>query len=91
MAKKIAIAGATGAVGRLVRQMLEQRNFPYETITFLASQRSAGKTLQFKGETHTIQLLEPSVFNDIDLVIGSTPDDVAQRFVPWAVAATIEC
>ncbi len=85
MAKNIAIAGATGAVGRLVRQILEQRDFPYETITFLASQRSAGKTIQFKGEPHTIQLLEPSVFDNIDLVIGSTPDDVAETFVPWAV------
>ena len=85
MAKRIAIAGATGAVGRLVRQMLEQRDFPYETITFLASKRSAGKTIKFKGEDHTIQLLEPNVFDDLDLVIGSTPDDVAAEFVPWAV------
>ncbi len=85
MLKRIAIAGATGAVGRLVRQMLEEREFPYETITFLASKRSAGKTLEFKGESHTIKLLEPSVFDEIDLVIGSTPDDVAAEFVPWAV------
>ena len=85
MAKKIAIAGATGAVGCLVRQMLEQRSFPYETITFLASPRSAGKKLEFKGESHSIQLLEPNVFDDIDLVIGSTPDDIAKMFVPWAV------
>jgi aspartate-semialdehyde dehydrogenase len=85
VAKRIAIAGATGAVGTLVRQMLEARNFPYESITFLASKRSAGKTLEFKGETHTIKLLEPDAFDDIDLVIGSTPDDVAAEFVPWAV------
>jgi aspartate-semialdehyde dehydrogenase len=83
--KRIAIAGATGAVGRLVRQMLEQREFPYDSITFLASKRSAGKTIQFKGEEHTIKLLEPEVFNEIDLVIGSTPDDVAAEFVPWAI------
>ena len=85
MGKRIAIAGATGAVGRLVRQMLEDRDFPYETITFLASKRSAGKTIQFKGEEHTIKLLEPEVFNDIDIVIGSTPDEVAAEFVPWAI------
>jgi len=85
VSQRIAIAGATGAVGRLVRQMLEQRNFPYETITFLASARSAGQTLEFKGESHTIKLLEPDAFNDIDLVIGSTPDEVAAEFVPWAV------
>lgn len=85
MRKRIAIAGATGAVGRLVRQMLEQREFPYETITFLASKRSAGKIIQFKGEDHTIKLLEPEAFNEIDLCIGSTPDEVAAEFVPWAV------
>jgi len=83
--KRIAIAGATGAVGRLVRQMLEQREFPYDSITFLASKRSAGTSIEFKGEQHTIKLLEPDVFDDIDLVIGSTPDDVAAEFVPWAV------
>lgn len=85
MAKRIAIAGATGAVGTLVRQMLEDRNFPYESITFLASKRSAGKTIKFKGEDHTIKLLEPDAFDEIDLCIGSTPDDVAAEFVPWAV------
>ena len=85
MAKRIAIAGATGAVGRLVRQLLEERNFPYETITFLASKRSAGTTINFKGEDHIVKLLEPSVFDEIDIVIGSTPDDVAAEFVPWAV------
>ena len=85
MAKRIAIAGATGAVGRLVRQIMEERDFPYQTITFLASKRSAGSTIQFKGEDHTIKLLEPSAFDEIDLVIGSTPDDVAAQFVPWAL------
>ena len=85
MAKRIAIAGATGAVGSLVRQLLEERNFPYETITFLASKRSAGTTIKFKGEDHIVKLLEPSAFDDIDLVIGSTPDEVAAEFVPWAV------
>ena len=85
MAKRIAIAGATGAVGRLVRQMLADREFPYETITFLASKRSAGKVIRFKGEDHTIKLLEPNVFDDIDIVIGSTPDEVAAEFAPWAV------
>ncbi len=85
MAKRIAIAGATGAVGTLVRQMLEERDFPYETITFLASKRSVGKKIMFKGEEHPVKLLEPAAFDEIDLVIGSTPDDVAAEFVPWAV------
>ncbi|MCA9232608.1 MAG: aspartate-semialdehyde dehydrogenase [Planctomycetales bacterium] len=84
MYKSIAIVGATGAVGRLIRQLLEERDFPYEKITFLASKRSAGSTITFKGEEHEVQLLCPEAFEDIDLAIGSTPDDVAAEFCPWA-------
>ncbi len=84
MFKSFAIVGATGAVGRLIRQLLEERDFPYEKITFLASKRSAGTTLSFKGEDHEVKLLCPEVFDDIDLAIGSTPDDVAAEFCPWA-------
>ncbi|MEM7454056.1 MAG: aspartate-semialdehyde dehydrogenase [Planctomycetota bacterium] len=82
---KIAIAGATGAVGKLVREMLEQRQFPYDSISFLASARSVGKAIEFNGTSHEVTLLEPSAFDGIDLVIGSTPDDVAAEFTPWAV------
>lgn len=85
MIESIAIVGATGAVGTLIRQMLEQRDFPYKKITFLASERSAGTTLKFKGEDHKVELLCPEAFDDIDLAIGSTPDPVAKDFCPWAV------
>jgi len=83
--ESIAVVGATGAVGRIIRQLLAERDFPYEKITFLASKRSAGSKLTFKGEEHTVKLLEPEAFDDIDLAIGSTPDDVAAEFAPWAV------
>jgi aspartate-semialdehyde dehydrogenase len=83
--ESIAIVGATGAVGSLIRQMLEERDFPYKKITFLASKNSAGKTISFKGEDHTVELLQPEAFDDIDLAIGSTPDPVAKEFCPWAV------
>jgi len=83
--ESIAVVGATGAVGRIIRQLLEERNVPFEKITFLASQRSAGTKLEFKGEEHTVQLLCPEAFDQIDLAIGSTPDDVAKEFCPWAV------
>lgn len=85
MRPHLAIAGATGAVGQLVRQLLEERDFPYESITFLASARSVGKQIEFRGEKHSVKLLEPSAFDEIDLVIGSTPDDVAKEFAQWAV------
>ncbi|TWT33479.1 Aspartate-semialdehyde dehydrogenase [Posidoniimonas corsicana] len=81
----IAIVGATGAVGTLIRQMLAERDFPYQRIKFLASARSAGTTVEFKGEKHPVEELLPDAFNDIDLAIGSTPDEVAAEFCPWAV------
>ena len=83
--KKIGIAGATGAVGKRVRQLLEERRFPYESISFLASERSVGKQIEFDGQKHSVRLLEPTVFDEIDLVIGSTPDGVAVEFAQWAV------
>ncbi|WP_425397774.1 aspartate-semialdehyde dehydrogenase [Aeoliella sp.] len=84
MFESIAIVGATGAVGQIIRRLLTERDFPYEKITFLASARSAGSTIEFKGETHTVKELKPEAFDDIDLAIGSTPDPVAKDFVPWA-------
>ncbi|MCO6047705.1 aspartate-semialdehyde dehydrogenase [Aeoliella sp. ICT_H6.2] len=84
MFESIAIVGATGAVGQIIRRLLAERDFPYQKITFLASARSAGTTIEFKGETHTVKELTPEAFDDIDLAIGSTPDPVAQEFVPWA-------
>jgi len=83
--QNLAVVGATGAVGSIVRRLLEDRRFPLQSIKFLASQRSAGSTLQFCGETHTVELLSPDSFDSVDLVIASTPDDVAAEFVPWAV------
>ena len=85
MFETIAIVGATGAVGRIIRQLLEERDFPYRRIKFLASKRSAGTTVSFKGERHPVEELTPDAFDDIDLAIGSTPDEVAMEFCPWAV------
>jgi len=81
----IAIVGATGAVGTLIRTMLEERDFPFEKIKFLASARSAGSTIEFAGRKHKVEELTPESFEEIDLAIGSTPDPIAKEFVPWAV------
>lgn len=81
----VAVVGATGAVGRIVLQLLEERNFPFKTIRFLASARSAGTTIRFKNETYTVEELRPEAFEGIDLAIASTPDEVAAEFAPWAV------
>jgi aspartate-semialdehyde dehydrogenase len=81
----IALVGATGAVGGIIRRLLQERQFQFKTITFLASARSAGTTIEFAGESHTVKELTPEAFEDIDLAIASTPDDVAAEFAPWAV------
>ena len=87
MFDNVALVGATGAVGRIVRKLLEERDFPYKTIKFLASARSAGSTLTFKGQEHTVEELCAEAFYGVDLIIASTPDSVAEELVPWAKAA----
>jgi glyceraldehyde-3-phosphate dehydrogenase/erythrose-4-phosphate dehydrogenase len=72
-------------VGRIIRQLLEERDFPYRKIKFLASKRSAGTMITFKGEKHPVDELQPDAFKGVDLAIGSTPDEVAKEFCPWAV------
>ena len=84
MFETLALVGATGAVGSLVRQMLAERNFPLRKVRFLASARSAGSKIQFRGEEITVEELRPEAFEGIDICIASTPDDIARDFVPWA-------
>jgi aspartate-semialdehyde dehydrogenase len=81
----IAVVGATGAVGSIIRELLDSRGFPFQRIKFLASQRSAGKKIRFAGEEYTVERLEDEAFEGVDLAISSTPDEVAQDFVPGAV------
>jgi len=83
--ENLAVVGATGAVGRIVRQLLEERNFPSRQIKFLASARSIGQKINFRGRSVTVEELRPEAFDGVDLVIASTPDDVAKEFAPWAV------
>ena len=86
MFETIAVVGATGAVGRIILQLLEERNFPFERIKFLASARSAGSQVAFAGRQWPVELLGPEAFAGVELAIGSTPDEVARDFAPWAVA-----
>ena len=83
----MAMVGATGAVGRIMLQLLEERPMLAKTYRFLASERSAGTILKFKGQDYTVELLEPTAFKGVDLVIATTPDEVAAEFLPHAVAA----
>ncbi|MDY0170644.1 MAG: aspartate-semialdehyde dehydrogenase [Thermoguttaceae bacterium] len=81
----IAVVGATGAVGTLIRQLLESRQFPHRTVKFLASARSVGKELEFAGRKVAVEELRPESFDGVELAISSTPDDVAGDLVPKAV------
>ncbi|MCA9191500.1 MAG: aspartate-semialdehyde dehydrogenase [Planctomycetales bacterium] len=85
MVKTLAVVGATGAVGQIVLDELVQQGLQYETLKLLASARSVGKTVNVGGQELTVELMEPDAFEGVDLVIASTPDEVAAEFVPWAV------
>lgn len=85
MSIHLAVVGATGAVGTLVLRLLAERNFPIGSLKLLASARSVGQMLPFRGQMHPVQRLEPAAFRGVDLAIASTPDEVAAEFVPWAL------
>jgi aspartate-semialdehyde dehydrogenase len=72
----VAIAGATGAVGREMLRVLERRNFPVDELVLLASERSRGKTLQFRGEDHKVEVLSERDFSDVDVVLFSAGSGV---------------
>ncbi len=83
----VALVGATGAVGRIMRQLLEERPLPAKKFRFLASKRSAGGTLTFLGKEHPVEELTKDCWGGVDLVIASTPDDVARDYLPSAIEA----
>ncbi len=83
----VAILGATGAVGQEMMNILEERNFPVGKLVPLASARSAGKTIKFKGEDVTIQEACESAFEGVDIVLGAAENDIAEKFAPAIVKA----
>ena len=83
----VAVLGATGAVGQEMISILEERNFPVGKLIPLASARSAGKTLKFKGEDVTIGLACDEAFEGVDIVLGAAENDIAKQFAPAIVKA----
>ena len=83
----VAVLGATGAVGQEMMKILEERNFPVGKLVPLASARSAGKTLKFKGEDVTIQEACDTAFEGVDIVLGAAENDIAEKFAPAIVKA----
>ena len=85
MIDTLAVVGATGAVGRIIVDMLVARKFPARRIKLLASARSAGTPMRVGEATYDVEVLGPDSFQGVEIAIGSTPDEVAAEFVPWAV------
>ncbi len=82
-----AIMGATGAVGTEFLKLLEERDFPLKSLRVLASHRSAGRKLKFKGEELTVEELTARSFEGAELVLASAGGGISKEFVPHAVAA----
>ncbi len=83
----VAVVGATGAVGVEMIETLEKRNFPVGKLTLLASARSAGKTLPFRGTQVTVQELTADSFRGVDIALFSAGGSISKEFAPAAVRA----
>ena len=83
----VAIVGATGAVGEEMLLCLEQRAFPVTKLTLLASARSKGKTLKFRGEEVTVEELTEDSFAGVDIALFSAGGSISKKFGPLAAAA----
>ena len=81
----VAVAGATGAVGREMLRTLEQRDFPAKEVIALASHRSAGTTVPFKGKELTVRELTEQSFEGVDLALFSAGGGTSEKFAPHAV------
>ena len=83
----VAVLGATGAVGQEMIKILQEREFPVGKLVPLASARSAGKTLKFRGEDVAIVEARDEAFAGVDIVLGAAENDIAKKFAPAIVKA----
>lgn len=91
MSKTVAILGATGVVGTQMLQCLEERDFPVGRLVPLASARSVGKTVSFRGEEVPVELACPEAFEGVDIVLGAAGDATARELLPEAVKRGATC
>lgn len=80
----VAILGATGAVGQEFLKLIAERNFPFAELRLLASERSAGKQIDFMGKTYTVEAAQPSSFDNIDIALFAG-GSASKTFAPEAV------
>src|SRR5881227_3088320 len=85
--QNIAVVGATGAVGVEILRVLERRSFPVASLKLLASKRSVGKTLEFKGKPYKVEELTAEAFKGIDIAFFSAGATRSREFAPAAQAA----
>lgn len=83
----VAVVGATGMVGMSMREILEEREFPVSDLRLLASERSRGRRLPFRGEEVEVRVLDEDSFRGVDLALFSAGADIALRFAPLAAEA----
>ena len=84
---KIGILGATGAVGQEMMKILEERNFPVAELRPIASERSAGKKLAFKGGEVEVVAVSEEAFAGLDVVLGAAENDIAEKYADAIVKA----
>jgi aspartate-semialdehyde dehydrogenase len=82
--KVVAVAGATGLVGNHMLEILEQRSFPIKAIKLLASERSRGRTLTFRGETVPVEVLDENSFRGVEIALFSAGGGTSKKFAPCA-------
>ena len=84
---KIAILGATGAVGREMMKVLAERDFPISELHLLASQRSVGQAVHWRGHDIPVEMACDAAFEGMDIVLGAAENDIAKQFAPAIVKA----
>ena len=87
MGKNIAVVGATGAVGVEILKVLENRNFDIAELKLLASPRSAGKKMMFRGKEYTVEALSEDSFHNVDIALFSAGGSITKQYAPAAVAS----
>jgi aspartate-semialdehyde dehydrogenase len=87
MGCNLAVAGVTGAVGQEFLKILEEREFPFDSLKMLASSRSAGKRIEFKGKTYIVEEMTTNSFRGVDIALFSAGAPQSKEFAPAAAQA----
>ena len=82
----IAVLGATGVVGREILSILDENKVQYNSIKFLASKRSAGSTIEFKGQKHTVVETTPEAFDGVNICLASAGGETSKKYAPIAAS-----